>query len=442
MRRLRPLLLATAALAAGAAGAAAQEAVHLSLEGAVRRAAGAPSVQLAALGVEASQTRVRQAGAALLPTLGAGTGWLNRSFNRAAQGMEFPAVPGFPAPGDHVGPFSAVDLRMRASQALYDPASRLAVSAARTGVRESGAEQEAVAETAAAEAATAYAEAGRSRSVVAARAADLALARELLHVARQQLRAGRATPLDVVRAETQQLASEGDSIAAAAAVEQGDIRLARTLGMDPATRFELADSLASPAAVPAGADAAAAGAAARPELRLERARMETLRANGRAIRAERLPRVEVFGDLGWSGTGARNLLPTHQLGVQVSLSLLDGLHRESRLAEQRVLTEQSRLREADLQARVQAEVGTALLELRSAREQLRVADGRVRLATLELAQARVRFREGVAGNTEVLDAQRGLVAARDGMVAAKHLGATGTIRLARATGTARELRGW
>lgn len=441
MTRLRPLLLATAALAAGAAGAPAQEAVHLSLEGAVRRAAGAPSVQLAELGVEASETRVRQAGAALLPTVGAGTNWLNRSFNRAAQGMELPAAPGFTAPGDHVGPFSAVDLRMRASQALYDPASRLAVRAARTGVLESGAERDAVAEHAAAEAAAAYAEAGRARSVVAARAADLALARELLHVAREQLRAGRATPLDVVRAETQQLAVEGDSIAAAADVEQGDIRLARTLGLDPATRFVLADSLASPAALPAGAEAAGAGAA-RPELRLERARMETLRANGRAIRAERLPRVEVFGDLGWSGTGAGNLLPTHQLGVQVSLSLLDGLHRESRLAEQRVLSEQSRLREADLQARVQAEVGVALLELRSAREQLRVAEGRVRLATLELAQARVRFREGVAGNTEVLDAQRGLVTARDGMVAAKHLGATGTVRLARATGTARELRGW
>jgi multidrug efflux system outer membrane protein len=422
MRRLGSLL-ALPALLACAGTAAGQDALRLSLEEAVNRAAAkAPDVRLGGLRVEESEARVQQARAALLPTLDAGSGWTNRTFSPASMGL---------------------DTRLHVSQPLFAPAARTAVRAARRQVEASEAERDAVAEAAAARAARAYVDAVRARSVLAARAVNLELARELVRLAREQDRAGTATPLDVTRAETEQLAAEGDSLAAAHAAAQADIELARVLGLDPATRFQLPDALEAVASSDPLVDAEAGirrARASRPELRVEQARLEAVQAAAEAVRAERLPRVDLLGDFGWDRSYAGKMVPTHQVGVRVSIPLLDGLGREGRIAEQRILAEQTRVRERDLSARVEGDVRMALLDVAAAGDQRRVAQARVRLALRELEQAQALYREGLSDRAEVVDARRALVTARDTTIAAEYVAAAGRIRLAQATGRARALR--
>src|SRR5437016_2554336 len=62
-----------------------------------------------------------------------------------------------------------------------------------------------------------------------------------------------------------------------------------------------------------------------------------------------------------------------------------------------------------------------------------------RLAADELSQSRERFKAGVAGNIEVIDAQSNLIRARDTDIDARFAAATARVSLARAAGVARTL---
>ncbi|MGH7569172.1 MAG: TolC family protein, partial [Gemmatimonadales bacterium] len=178
--------------------------LRLSLGDAVARAAQAsPAVELAGRRTDEAAARVRQARAGLLPSLTGSAGWLNRTFNRASLGFDFPTAPGTPAPPDLIGPFDNVDARLRLTQALVDYAAWARVRSARALVSGTEAEGAVVREAAAETAALAYLGAVRAEALVAARALDSALAAELLGLARAQHEVGASPTIDVTRARTQ-----------------------------------------------------------------------------------------------------------------------------------------------------------------------------------------------------------------------------------------------
>ena len=159
-----------------------------------------------------------------------------------------------------------------------------------------------------------------------------------------------------------------------------------------------------------------------------------------AVRAERLPTVSAFGDYGTIGKNGGSLLPTYNWGVQLSLPIFDGLRREGRVEEQTALQHEVDVRRRDLREQASVEVRTALLDLGSAREAVAATQERVRLAEQEVAQASERFRAGVAGNADVFTASISLNGARTQVVDALAAFQTSRIALARAQGSAREIR--
>jgi outer membrane protein TolC len=100
---------------------------------------------------------------------------------------------------------------------------------------------------------------------------------------------------------------------------------------------------------------------------------------------------------------------------------------------------ESQVREQDLRQQIAADVDGARLDLASAVAQEAIAAERLQLAQDELAQARERFKAGVAGNIEVIDAQSSLVRARDADIDARFAAAGARVALARAVGVARTL---
>ena len=132
-------------------------------------------------------------------------------------------------------------------------------------------------------------------------------------------------------------------------------------------------------------------------------------------------------------------ISTRQVALQVTVPILDGFRREARIAEQNAAVSESRVRERDLRQQITADVDAALLDLRSAEAQQLVAAERLRLAADELAQARERFKAGVAGNIEVIDAQSNLIRARDTDIDARFAAASARVALARAVGVASTL---
>ena len=125
--------------------------------------------------------------------------------------------------------------------------------------------------------------------------------------------------------------------------------------------------------------------------------------------------------------------------MQVTVPILDGFRREARLSEQDAVVRESQVRERDLRQQITADVDAALLDLRSAQAQQAVAAEQLQLAEDELSQARQRFRAGVAGNIEVIDAQSNLIRARDTDIDARLAAAGARVALARAAGVARTL---
>src|SRR5438445_678408 len=149
---------------------------------------------------------------------------------------------------------------------------------------------------------------------------------------------GRPFPpaFNVTRARTQLVRAEGLLIVARNEGDRDRIDVTRTLGLDPATRLELADTLAGTlgaADLPAARDALLTAAfAGRPDLSAELARAAAARRTGSAIRAERLPRIGVEADYGVNGMTVPSALSTRQVALQVTLPILDGFQRQARAA--------------------------------------------------------------------------------------------------------------
>ena len=415
--------------------------LRLSFADAVRLASGeVPAVALATLRTSEAEARVRQARSALLPSLSLGGAWVNRDFNSKSLGIPFPPQFNLPNP---VPPFDNYDGRVTVTQTLFDWSSVARVRAAGAQADGSRAERGVTVEGAALTAALAYLRAARGQAAVAARQADSALAAELVGLAQAQKAAGVSGAIDVTRARTQLVTAEGLLIVARNQMDRARIDVTRALGLDPATPLTLTDSLAptlGAAEVPAERDAAVTAAlAGRPDLGAELARGAAARRSGTAIRAERLPRVGVEADYGVNGLTGPSALSTRQVALQVTLPILDGFRREARAAEQDAVVRESQVRESDLRWQIAAEVDAALLDLRSAQAQQAVAAEQLRLAEDELAQSRERFKAGVAGNIEVINAQTNLIRARDTEIDARFAAATARISLARAAGVARTL---
>ena len=436
-----PYVLAAQVPAAGAP-------LRLSFADAVRVASSeAPAVALAGLRTDEADARIRQARAALLPALSLGGSWLNRTFNSKSLGIDFsfPTGPGQPPKTlpELIGPFHLFDARVSASQTLLDWSSVARVRAARAQADGSRAERGVTVEGTALTAALAYLRAVRAQAVVAARQADSSIAAELVGLADAQKAAGVSAAIDVTRARTQLVTAEGLLLVGRNQLDRARIDLTRALGIDPSTPLAFTDTLAATlgaADVPATRDSAvAAGLTNRPDLRAELARAGAARQTGAAIRAERLPRLEVGADYGVNGRTVPGAISTRDLTLQVSVPILDGFRREARLAEQDAVVRESQVRERDLRQQIAADVDGALLDLHSAEAQQAVAAERLRLAAQELSQSRERFKAGVAGNIEVIDAQSNLIRARDTDIDARFAAATARVSLARAAGVARTL---
>src|SRR2546429_3072640 len=362
-------LFLPAALAAQ--GPAAGAPLRLSFADAVRVASGAaPDVALAALRSDEADARVRQTRGALLPSLSVAGVWLNRDFNTQSLGIPFPPQFGLQT---RVPAVNNDDGRVRASQTLFDWSTVVRVRAARTQADGSRAERLVTVEGTALTAALAYLRAVRAQAVVAARQADSAIAAELVGLAEAQKAAGVSAAIDVTRARTQLVTAEGLLLVAKNQLDRARIDLTRALGIDPGTPLAFTDTLAATlgaADVPAARDSVvAAGLANRPDLRAQLARAGAARQSGAAIRAERLPRLEVGADYGVNGRTVPGAIATRDVTLQVSVPILDGFRREARLAEQDAVVRESRGGERDLRQQIAADGGGAWLYHPSAEAQ-------------------------------------------------------------------------
>jgi outer membrane protein TolC len=441
------LLVALLAFVARSAAGQAPSVQRLSLAEAARLAAlQTAGVQSAQYRVQQAQARVTQSQASLRPQISAIPNWTSHTLNSASFGFNFPAQPGQPPllnpDGEIIGPVRLYDFRGEASQTLLDPGAVAHVRAARANVNAASADVATVAEQAATNAALTYIRSLRSEAVLQARISDSTLANDLLGIAQNQLEAGVGVALDVTRAQSQLAGSRAQLIVARNDRDRSRLDLRRSLNLALDAPLELTDSLVSlpiPTAI-AEQEAIDFAVKNRPDIRAADAQLAATEQQIAAIRATRLPTIGAFGNDGANGLSFNHLLNTYNYGFQITVPVLEGGRRQGQVQEQQAVTRDIDVRRRDLRQQIAVDVRGALLDIASAREQVDAARSREQLAELEVAQARERFRAGVAGNADVITASVTLNAARTGLVDALTALQTARISLARAEGTVSQLR--
>src|SRR6266481_5436729 len=245
------------------------------------------------------------------------------------------------------------------------------------------------------------------------------LAQALYDQAADLQKEGVGTGIDTLRANVE-LQNEKQALLVAQTDRDSSLyALSRLLNLDPHQEITLADSLSffdTPQPdVNASMDEALA---ARQEWKALDSQVKAAEHERQASQDLRLPTLRIDGNWAYEGTRLSNGIPVYNYQASFDLPLFTGGRTHAEIVKSdlqlKVLNEQK----ADLRNQISLDVKTALLNLKSARNQVAVSTLGVQLAKEEVDQARDRFKAGVANNIEVIQAQDALARANDNEIAA------------------------
>ena len=436
------MILAIAFALPGMAAAASDEIatrapIKLSMKRAIQMATspeGSTRIQLQVEAVKQSKGRSAEARSALLPDIESYVGVSTQERSLAAAGLtEIPDInnaittvrsilgPKFLPNGipDRVGPFHTLDIRGTASLVLFDYSIWQRLRSAHAGIRAAKSDLSTADDQVTGQVARAYLSALRSDADVEATQADLDLSNAELKQAQHQKDAGAATGIDVTRANVQLANDKQRLLVSKNNQTKAHLQLLRAMNMRLDAQVELTDKLAyKPLDTLTVEDALAQALANRPDLQAQLQREDSARLNAKSVKYERLPSVVSNFNYGDIGPQDVHLLPTREFYGAVRIPIFDGGRRDARRQEASSQARQEGIRTADIRDQIELDVRTSMDSLKSAVEQVEVAEEGLKLADTELAQARRRFDAGVAGSLDVSDASDRLQRARSNEIQA------------------------
>jgi outer membrane protein len=426
MRKIPGLVVA---MACAAAVSSASEKKPLTVDECVALGlANSKGLHASAAAVEASAAKTKEAGAALLPALKLGAGYTRLSEVPPFEvHLPFPSGLPFQLPDKIVvsqNYFNNYSLRLGLQQPLYTGGRlRAGVAAAKFAAEVSALD------LAKDRADLAYALRSAYWSLYKAgefvKTIDENVAGTEAHLAdvRNFFDQGLLTRNDILRAEVQLSNVRLARLDAADAAELAQVRLNSLLGLPLETEIELATKIDETAA-PKGADAPSypdeEGDASglfekalvrRPEPRAMDLKVKAGEAGVALARSGRYPQVYLAGNLYDIRPNSR-LLPakdkfyaTWDISFNISMDLWNwgATARQTEQAKARLAQAQDAL--GMVRDAVALELRQCRLELDGARAKIAVAREAVNQAEENLRVVRERFREGVALNTDVLDAE-------------------------------------
>jgi outer membrane protein len=341
-------------------------------------------------------------------------------------------------------PANRFDALVSGNYALWDPDLRATLQATRMGVQVAQANYAAAVQAVMTEVAANYFVNLRNLRRLDVIEANIARARALLELARNQLAAGVATQIDVTRAEAQLAVAEQARLQQDTTVHQSQLLLKRLLDIEPGRPLRLEAfevKRASPSLYTFSEEKTAFEK--RAEYLAAQRALEQTRLNVRAASYERLPSLSLNGNVGvaspqWDDSDKQE---QWAFGVALSVPIFDGLRTSAnrRLALSRQRAQETRLHHLELQ--ISSELRLAVQDAGSRNAQVAVAEKGLRLAEEELRLARQRYQQGVADNREVVEAQNRLALAEDNLVDAVYQYNLSRVELARVRGDVRTVLG-
>jgi len=349
---------------------------------------------------------------------------------------------GFPvAPGESplIGPFNVFDARAALAMPLVDLSGWANVRAASRAAEAAGATLEDLRDQVVLAVSSLYLSASAADSRVAVARAQVTTARALHEQAVDMKAAGVVAAIEVLRTEVQLATERERLIIADNDAATSKLALARAIGLPLNADLTLLEPLEySPPPVIGVDEAVQQALGQRSDYLSAQAALAAAEEAASAARNLAVPSLELQANWGKIGPDIDSALTTYTVAATVVLPLYSGgfIHARKLTANADLAERQARL--ADLGARIEYEVRSALLDLAAADQRTQVARDAVRLAERQLDQARDRFAAGVADGVEVIQAQQAAATANDNEIASLLADNLAKVRLERALGVAAE----
>ena len=263
---------------------------------------------------------------------------------------------------------------------------------------------------------------------------------ELLELANEQLAAGAGVRIDVTRAESRVLEDERELWIAKTRVKTSQLQLKALLDLDLDTELHLDDSIINKLKLPPHLeDYEKKGVSligSRPELASQKKRLDQALLTRKAASWQRLPSVELFGDWGHDSDEAfsGDYNEAWLVGVRASVPIFEGGRIRSQKREAAAAARQASYEMRVLEERIESEFRSAMFDMNSRYQEIELASREIILGHDEVQQANLRYREGLADNRELIDAQQRLADAERSHLNSAYLYGLSRLAFARAIG--------
>jgi outer membrane protein TolC len=225
--------------------------------------------------------------------------------------------------------------------------------------------------------------------------------------AKTQLSAGTNTRVDLTRSLVQLQSEQERLLALEGDYQQQKISFARLVGPPQDADIFFTEQLSSTDLQPADeATALQSANAHRWDLRSAEAQMRAAEQTTSAARSERLPSISFNGYYGAMGPRPDQSHGVFVASGTLSIPVFDGGKISADVQQARATLRQRQAEYQDQKAKVEQDVRNALIQLRTALGQVKLAESNRQYALETLTQVNDRFDAGVTNTVEVVQAQQ------------------------------------
>ncbi len=334
-----------------------------------------------------------------------------------------------------VGPFSYFDARAAVSQTLFDWKAINSARAASESVKSADFTMLDANDLVVLAVGYVYFQAVADEARIATDEAQVQTAQALFDQATDQVNAGTAADIDALRTKVELQTRQQQLIQARNDFAIQKINVARVIGLATSQDFDFIDKSLYSTPEPMTIDDVLGRAyASRSDYRAAMANVRAAELSRKAAAAGYLPSLSFEADYGTGGAHPSDSTRVYDVRGTLSIPIFTGnrVHGDIQQADARL--EQARERLDNMRAQIEADVRTALLNLQSSAEQVKVARSNIDLADQTLTQSRDRFNAGVTDTVEVVQSQEAVAGAHDQYISSLYKYNFAKISLIRALG--------
>ena len=269
---------------------------------------------------------------------------------------------------------------------------------------------------------------------------DIERSRELLQLASDRFEAGAGVEIDVTRAQARLAGDERELWMAKVAIQTSLLQLKVLLDMDLDDDLIVDTSLIDLLDVPPHLETYRIKGdlmvAMRPELAVQKKRLDQAELTRKAAVWQGLPSIELFGNWGYVANDAFQDRQNEAwlAGVQASVPIFEGFRIAAQKRNAKLALKQQIYQMRIIEQEIEREFRTALFEMNARYKEIELAEKEVAFGKTEVKQAFLRYHEGLVDNRELIDAQQRLADANRSYLNSSYLYGLSRLAFARSIG--------